>query len=63
MDDMALAHISYEEVQGFVDENGISNIEEFFKNQLESWRGVQVNIAISGSSGAGKSSFINAIRE
>lgn len=63
MDDMAWEHIYKEEVQGYVDENGVSNIEEFFKNKLEGWRDVEVNIAISGSSGAGKSSFINAIRE
>ena len=63
MDDMAWEHIYYEDVQGYVDENGVSNIEEFFKNKLERWRDVEVNIAISGSSGAGKSSFINAIRE
>ena len=52
-----------EEVQGFVDKNGVSNIEELFKNKLEGWRDVEVNIAITGSSGAGKSSFINVIRE
>ena len=60
---MAWEHIYYEDVQGYVDENGVSNIEEFFKIKLEGWRDVEVNIAISGSSGAGKSSFINAIRE
>ena len=63
MDDMAWEHIYYDEIQGFLDENGVSNIEQFFKNKLEGWRDVEVNIAISGSSGAGKSSFINAIRE
>ena len=60
---MAWEHIYYEDVQGYVDENSVSNIEEFFKIKLEGWRDVEVNIAISGSSGAGKSSFINAIRE
>ena len=63
MDDMAWEYVCDEDVQGYVDENGVSNIEEFFKNKLEGWRDVEVNIAISGSSGAGKSSFINAIRE
>ena len=63
MDDMAWEQFYYEDVKRYVDENGISNIEEFFKNKLEGWRDVEVNIAISGSSGAGKSSFINAIRE
>ena len=63
MDDMAWEQFYYEDVKRYVDENGISNIEEFFKNKLEGWRDVEVNMAISGSSGAGKSSFINAIRE
>ena len=63
MDDRAWEQFYYEDVKRCVDENGISNIEEFFKNKLEGWRDVEVNIAISGSSGAGKSSFINAIRE
>ena len=40
MDDMAWEHIYYEDVQGYVDENGVSNIEEFFKNKLERWRDV-----------------------
>lgn len=60
---MAWEQSSLEEVQAFVDKNGLSNIEEFFKKKLEGWRDVKVNIAITGSPGAGKSSFINAIRE
>lgn len=60
---MAWERIYYKDVQGYVDENGVANIEEFIKNKLECWRDVEVNIAISGSSGAGKSSFINTIRE
>ena len=38
MDDMAWEHIYYDEIQGFLDENGVSNIEQFFKNKLERWR-------------------------
>ena len=52
-----------EELQEEVDENGVSNVEEFFKKRLERWREVEVNIAITGDSGTGKSSFINTIRE
>jgi predicted GTPase len=33
------------------------------KEKLERWKEVKINIAILGNSGAGKSSFINAIRE
>ena len=46
-----------------IEECGVSNIEEFFRKSLEKWRSVEVNIAITGESGSGKSSFINAIRE
>ena len=62
---MAWEQSNLEDAQGYVDKNGVSNIyiEKLFKNKLEGWRDVEVNIAITGSSGAGKSSFINAIRE
>ncbi|KXJ25281.1 interferon-inducible GTPase 5 [Exaiptasia diaphana] len=52
-----------EEVQEYVSENGLSNIEQFFKEKLEGWQDVEVNIGVTGDSGTGKSSFINAIRE
>ena len=44
MDDMAWEHIYYEDVHGYVDENGVSNIEEFFKIKLEGWRDVDSNL-------------------
>ena len=62
MDDMAWEFIFADEVQDYVDENGVSNIEEFIKNKLERWRDIEVNIGITGDSGTGKSSFINSIR-
>ncbi|XP_068696113.1 interferon-inducible GTPase 5-like [Montipora foliosa] len=55
--------IEMEELQREIDESGVSNIEEFLRKRLDRWREVEVNIAVTGDSGAGKSSFINAIRE
>ena len=51
------------ELEKEIEESGVSNIEEFFRKRLEKWREVEVNIAITGDSGSGKSSFINTIRE
>ncbi|PFX28465.1 interferon-inducible GTPase 5-like [Stylophora pistillata] len=55
--------INAEDVKEYMDENGVSGLAEFFKGRMERWKKVEVNIGITGDSGAGKSSFINAIRE
>ena len=55
--------LEMEELQREIDESGVANIEEFLRKRTERWREVEVNIAITGNSGAGKSSFINTIRE
>ena len=55
--------IEMKELQHEIDESGVTNIKEFLRKRLERWREVEVNIAITGDSGSGKSSFINAIRE
>lgn len=51
------------EVQEYIEQHGVSNIEELLKRKLDGWQEVEVNIGITGDSGAGKSSYINAIRE
>ena len=57
-----LEEVNAEEIKEYIKRNGVSGIEEFFKIQLERWKEVEVNIGITGCSGVGKSSFINAIR-
>ena len=54
-----------QDFQKEVEKNGLRNpdsIAKFFKSKMDGWKEVQVDIAITGDSGAGKSSFINTIR-
>ena len=55
--------IQMKELEKEIDDSGVSSIEAFFKERLDRWRDVEVNIAITGDSGTGKSSFINSVRE
>ena len=49
-------------IQAHISEHGVENIKEFLENELNAWKEVEVNIAVTGDSGAGKSTFINEIR-
>ncbi|XP_015770548.1 PREDICTED: interferon-inducible GTPase 1-like, partial [Acropora digitifera] len=53
--------VEMQELKHEIHVNGVSNIEEFLRERLKRWREVEVNIAITGDVGAGKSSFINAL--
>ena len=44
------------------DVNVFNELERNLKAELEKWRDVEINICVTGESGVGKSSFINAIR-
>ena len=55
-----------QDFQKEVEKNGLRNpdsIAKFFKSKMDGWKDVKVDIAITGDSGAGKSSFINTIRK
>ena len=49
------------QVRDYISQNGCKNIDTFLKPILNMWREVEVNIAVTGDAGAGKSSFINAL--
>lgn len=49
------------EIIQYVERNGTSEIDKFFKKKLDSWKHAKVKIAITGDAGAGKSSFINKL--
>jgi hypothetical protein len=51
-----------EGVPEHIEKYGVSGLEEFFRAKLEKWKDVEINIGVTGDSGAGKSSFINVIR-
>ena len=54
-----------QDFQKEVEKNGLRNpgsIAKLFKSKMDVWQEVKVDIAITGDSGAGKSSFINTIR-
>jgi len=42
--------------------HGVAGVKKFIKRHLDGWREAEVHIGITGESGTGKSSFINAIR-
>ncbi|CAF2893589.1 unnamed protein product [Rotaria sp. Silwood2] len=43
--------------------HGVDEIGPYLMSRLREWEQLSLNIAVTGKSGAGKSSFINAIRE
>jgi predicted GTPase len=43
--------------------DGVKAYESFLRNKTDEWKTVSLNIGVIGCSGAGKSSFINAVRD
>ena len=50
-------------LRDYINQNGLKDIDKILKPMLDKWREVEVDVAVTGDSGTGKSSFINAIRE
>ena len=50
------------EIKDYLEKYGVAGIDNFLKTKLDDWKNVEINIAITGTTGSGKSSFINAIR-
>ena len=50
------------EIESYVEQNGVSGISEFLKKKLDTWKKTEVHLGVTGDSGSGKSSFVNAIR-
>ena len=49
-------------VSEYIEKHGVSGIEERFKAELDDWKNAEIKIGVTGNSGVGKSSLINAIR-
>ena len=46
-----------------IDKNGLADgLMDLLQSQLDEWKDVEINIGVTGVTGVGKSSFINAIR-
>ena len=45
-----------------IDKEGIATALKQFNEELDNWKNEAVKLAVTGQSGVGKSSFINAIR-
>jgi GTP-binding protein EngB required for normal cell division len=53
---------AFDEFKGNIDKDGLIKALKHFNEDLDNWKNVPVKLAVTGKSGVGKSSFINAIR-
>ncbi|XP_045187842.2 T-cell-specific guanine nucleotide triphosphate-binding protein 2-like [Mercenaria mercenaria] len=50
-------------LEGVLKDKGIEGVKQELSSDLDKWKNTDLHIAVTGSSGAGKSAFINAIRD
>ncbi|XP_028404390.1 interferon-inducible GTPase 5-like isoform X1 [Dendronephthya gigantea] len=51
-----------DDTRTYVNENGVTDVENFLKKKLEGSKEVKIRFGITGEAGVGKSAFMNAIR-
>jgi len=52
-----------DEARRHVEQYGMDSLQTYMEKKLNEWKDVKVRMAITGQSGAGKSSFINKLRD
>jgi ribosome biogenesis GTPase A len=52
----------FADARAYITKNGVNGIGEFLGEKLHEWKNVKIRFGITGNSGTGKSTFINAIR-
>ena len=50
------------EAKRLMEEEGIVGVQASIRKKLQSWEDVEIKFCVTGNSGVGKSSFINAFR-
>ena len=52
----------YKQIEAEFKKGGIGAVSEYVESNLDRWKSATVSIAVTGGSGVGKSTFINAFR-
>jgi len=55
-------HEYLEELEKAFQSGGVAECRKFMEEKRDGWKSIPLNVAVTGNSGVGKSSFINAIR-
>lgn len=58
----SMSEAEVNEAQEVMHKAGISGLKEHLHSKLEAWKSIPLNIAVTGATGTGKSTFINTMR-